>query len=106
VIKDIYDNVMEQLILTRDEPVSDEEMFVAKGAITAGKFQVRYLDGYATTRNFALERLRYGNHDRSATYVDRVNAVTKEDVQEAARKYIRPENMQVVLLGEESFDMN
>ncbi len=106
VIENIHDNIMEQLILTRDEPVSDQEMFVARGALTAGHFQVRYLDGYATTRSFALERLRYGNHERSASYVERVNAVTKEDVQEAARKYIRPENLQVVLLGEEAFEID
>ncbi len=106
MIENIHDNIMEQLILTRDEPVSDQEMFVARGALTAGHFQVRYLDGYATTRSFALERLRYGNHERSASYVERVNAVTKEDVQEAARKYIRPENLQVVLLGEEAFEID
>ena len=106
VVEDIYDNIMEQLMLTRDEPVSDQEMFVAKGAITAGHFQVRYLDGYVMTRSFALERLRYGTHERSASYVERVNTVTKKDVQASAQKYIRPEHMQVVLLGEEAFDID
>jgi zinc protease len=106
VIEDIYKNMMNELIRIREEEVSDHEMFVAKGALADGNFQVRYLDGYAITRSFALERLRYGNHDRSASYVDRVRAVTKEEVLEAARKYIQPENMQVVLLGEEAFEIN
>jgi predicted Zn-dependent peptidase len=50
--------------------------------------------------------LRYGNHERSASYVERVRAVTKEDVLEAARKYIRPENLQTILLGEEAFELD
>jgi hypothetical protein len=75
------------------------------GALEDGLFQVRHLDGYAITRSFALERLRYGNHERSASYVERIRAVTKENVLNAARKYIRPENMQVVLLGEEAFEL-
>jgi zinc protease len=106
VIENIYRNIMGELIRTREEDVSERELFVAKGALSDGAFQVRYLDGYALTRSFALERLRYGNHERSATYVSRVRAVTKQDVLKAAQKYIRPDDMQVVLLGEEAFDID
>jgi len=105
VIETIYRNMMVELVRIREEEVTDREMFVAKGALTDGAYQVRYLDGYALTRSFALEQLRYGNHDRSATYVTRVRAVTRQDVLDAARKYIRPENMQIVLMGEEAFDI-
>ncbi len=105
VIQNIYRNMMRELNRIRQEEVSDREMFVARGALTDGLFQVRYLDGYATARSFALERLRYGDHDRSASYVQRVRAVTKEDVLDAARKYLRPDDMQVVLLGEAAFEL-
>lgn len=105
VIGNIYQNMMGELIRIRDEEVSDHEIFVAKGALADGSFPVRYLDGYALTRNFALERLRYGNHDRSASYVQRIRAVSKDDVLNAARKYLRPDNMQVILLGEEAFEL-
>jgi zinc protease len=105
VIENIYDNMMGELIRIRDEEVSEQEMFVAKGALTDGIFQVRYQDGYASTRDLALERLRYGNHDRSASYVQRIRAVSKDDVLNAARKYLRPDKMQVVLLGEETFEL-
>jgi predicted Zn-dependent peptidase len=70
-----------------------------------GEFPVRYLDGYALARSFALERLRYGNHERSASYVQRVRAVSEDDVLDAARKYLRPDNMQVILFGEEAFEL-
>ena len=105
VIENIYENMMGELIRIRDEEVTEHEMFVAKGALADGDFQVRYLDGYALTRSFALERLRYGNHDRSASYVQRIRAVSKQDILNAARKYIRPDNMQVILLGEEAFEL-
>ena len=104
VIENIYQNMMGELIRIQDEEVTEHEMFVAKGALADGIFQVRYLDGYALTRSFALERLRYGNHDRSASYVQRIRAVSKEDVLNAARKYIRPDNMQVIVLGEDAFE--
>lgn len=105
VIENIYQNMMGEFIRIRDEEVSDREMFVAKGALADGGFPVRYLDGYALTRSFALERLRYGNHDRSASYVQRIHGVTKEDVLNAARRYLRPDNMQIILLGEEAFEL-
>ncbi len=106
VIESIYQNMMGELILIRDEEVTDIEMFVAIGALADGTFPARYRDGYALTRSFALEQLRYGNHDKSASYVQRVRAVTKEDVLSAARKYLRPENMQTVLFDEEAFSID
>lgn len=100
VIKAIYDNMMEEIFRIQSEEVSDEELFVAKGALTEGNFQVRYLDGYRIARNFALEKLRYGDHDRSATYVERIRAVTAKDVLAAAVKFLRPDDMQVILVGQ------
>ena len=106
VIQNIYDNMMGELIRIREEPVSDRELFVAKGALADGTFPIRYLDGYALTRSFALERLRYGNHDRSATHASRIRAVSKQDVLDVARKYILPEYLQVVLVGKEPIDVD
>jgi predicted Zn-dependent peptidase len=105
VIENIYRNMMRELERIRDEEVTDEELFVAVGALTDGLYQVRYHDGYALTRSFALEKLRYGDHERSASYVERVREVTKADVLEAARKYISPAEVQVILLGEEAFEL-
>jgi len=101
VIRNIYENMVEEIGRIRAEEVTDEEMFIAKGALTDGSFQILYLDGYAIARNFALEQLRFGDHSRSATYVDRVRAVDAADVLEAAKKYLHPSRMQVVLVGKE-----
>jgi len=105
VISNIYENMMDEVFRIRSEEVSGEEMFVAKGALAEGNFQVAYLDGYATTRSFALERLRYGNHDRSASYVQRIRSVAEDDVLSAARKYLRPDEMQVILVGGDAFKL-
>jgi len=105
VIENIYRNMMRELERVRREEVSDRELFVAKGALTDGLFQERYDDGYALTRSFALEKLRYGDHDRSASYVARVTAVTKKDVLDAAASYLHPDEMQVILVGEEDFEL-
>ncbi|VUX56249.1 putative Zn-dependent peptidase [uncultured Woeseiaceae bacterium] len=105
VIENIYENMMGEIIRIRNEEVTEHEMFVAKGALADGSFPVRYLDGYALTRNFALERLRYGHHKRSASFVKRILAVSKDDVLNAARKYLRPNEMQVILVGEDAFPL-
>jgi len=99
VIDEIYANMMAEVERIRSEPVNAEELFVARGALADGSFRIRYLDGYATARNFAMEKLRYGNHERSASYADRIRAVDEDDVLRAAKKYLRPGDMQVVLLG-------
>jgi len=106
VIENIYENMMGELIRIRDEEVTEHELFVAIGALADGTFPIRYLDGYALTRSFALERLRYGDHDRSASYAERIRAVSKDEVLDAARKYLQPDNMQVVLVGEEAFEID
>jgi predicted Zn-dependent peptidase len=105
VISNIHENMMDEVFRIRSEEVSEEEMFVAFGALAEGYFQVAYLDGYATTRSFALERLRYGNHDRSASYVQRIRKVSKDDVLNSAREYLRPDEMQVILVGEDAFQL-
>jgi zinc protease len=98
----VYENMMDEVVRIRSEKVSVEELFTAKGALADGNFQIAYLDAYATTRSFALERLRYGNHDRSASYVQRIRSVSEDDVLDAARKYLRPDEMQIILYGQES----
>ena len=105
VIENIYRNITRELERVRREEVSEWELFVAQGALTDGLYQERFDGAYALTRSFALEKLRYGDHDRSASYVDRVRDVTKADVLDAARKYLHPDSMQVILLGEEAFEL-
>ena len=83
----------------REGLVPEEELFVAQGALVDGTFAAGFADGNATARTLAQEWLRHGNHARSATYPDRVRAVTREQVRAAAQKYLHPEHMNIVVIG-------
>jgi zinc protease len=95
----LLDITLDQIERIRTEPVSEEELFVAKGALADGVFAAGYRDGWATARTLAEEWLRDGSHDASAGYQERIRSVTREDVLAAARKYLHPERMQAVLIG-------
>ena len=86
----------------RTEPVSDEELFVAKNALADGVFEMQFQNGHTIAQTFAKEWLRYGNHAASASYRDRIRAVTAEMVRASAQKYLHPDRMQLVVLGPQS----
>ena len=53
-----------------------------------------------TLSRFALNIQRYGYPaDYYATYLERLDAVTLEDVQRVARTYLRPDNMNITIAG-------
>ncbi|MCW5912207.1 MAG: insulinase family protein [Cyclobacteriaceae bacterium] len=80
------------------EPVTQEELDMAKAEI-AGSFG-RSLESPATIANFALNTARYNlPKDYYANYLKAVEAVTLADVQAAAKKYIRPENAHIIIVG-------
>jgi len=83
----------------RSESVSEEELFVAKGALADGLFAAQYRDGWSTAATLAAEWQAHGNHEGSATYQDRIRSVTAADVLEAARTYLHPDRIQVILVG-------
>lgn len=83
----------------RAEPVTRDELDIARGALADGVFAMRYADGYATARSFAEEWARTGGHEESASYPERIRAVTAEDVRTAARRYLDPARLRIVVVG-------
>lgn len=83
----------------RTEPVSEEELRVAKGALRDGEFGMWFHNGQATARTFARERLHDGDHRASATFRERVADVDVADVQRAAQRYLFPDRMRLVVIG-------
>lgn len=80
------------------EPVTDLELKQAKAAI-AGSFG-RSLESPQTVANFALNVIKYGlPKDYYNNYLKSLDAVTKEDVLAVAKKFIRPENATIVIVG-------
>ena len=98
-ITQLIDIAVREAERIRAEPVTEEELFVAKGALVDGEFAYRYRNGHSSAAALANEWASHGDHRRSATYADRVRAVTAADVRAAAQKYLHPDRMQIVVLG-------
>lgn len=80
------------------EPVSDEDIDLAKSGLS-GNF-ARSLESPQTIARFALNTFKYnlpGDYYRN--YLKNVDATTKEDIQMAAKKFILPDNMNIVVVG-------
>lgn len=93
----VYEFMSELKRITK-EPVTDLELTQAKAAI-AGGFG-RSLESPQTVANFALNVIKYGlPKDYYNNYLKSLDAVTKEDVLAVAKKFIRPENATIVIVG-------
>ena len=95
----LVDVTFREIETIRETLPTADEIFVAKGALVDGLWATRYTTGLDATRNYALEWLREGSHDSSASYPDRVRAVTPQQVREAARRYLDPDRMIVSVVG-------
>lgn len=81
-----------------NEPVTEQELIAAKAEIS-GAFG-RSLENPSTIAGFALNTARYNlPKDYYNNYVKAIDAVTLADVQATAKKYIRPENAHIVIVG-------
>jgi len=83
------------------EPITDEELIDAK-AKYVGNF-VLALEKPETIARYALNIETEGlSKDYYKTYLERINAITKDDVQKAAQKYMTTENARIVVTGKGS----
>lgn len=81
-----------------EEPVTNEELDVIKNFMT-GSF-ARSLESPRTIANFALNIARYDlPDDYYATYLEKLNAVTPQDIQEMAARYLKPDHAIIVVAG-------
>jgi zinc protease len=83
----------------RDQSVSAAELADGKRALAA-RFALS-LEQPTTILGLAVSRLQFRlPDDYWDTYPDKIMAVTAEDVQRVARKYLDPETMQIVAVGD------
>jgi zinc protease len=84
-----------------NEPVTDEELSSAKAYIS-GSFG-RSLESPGTIANFAINTAKYDlPKDYYDNYVKNVAAVSKEDVQNVAKKLIHPDQAYILLVAKGS----
>ncbi|EMR01358.1 insulinase family protein [Cesiribacter andamanensis] len=89
---------MNELNRIRTEPVPQDELQKAKNFLT-GSF-ARSLESPQTIASFALNTQRYGldkNYYRD--YLKKVAAVTPQDLQRVAQKYVQPDKAYILVVG-------
>ncbi len=83
----------------RSEKVGDDELQDAKNFLT-GVFPIRAETQEGLTNLIVSQKLYDLPDDYLQTYRDNVNAVTVEDVERVAKKYIEPDKMAIVIVGD------
>lgn len=89
---------IKELNIMRDTDVDQKDLDLVLNSMT-GSF-ARSLERPETMARFALNTIRYKlPKDYYATYLEKLNAVTKADVRAMAEKYIRPDNAYILVVG-------
>jgi hypothetical protein len=83
----------------RDEKVTEEELQDAKNFL-AGVFPIRAETQEGLTNLIVQQQVYDLPADYLQTYRDRVNEITVEDVAAAANKYVQPDEMAIVIVGD------
>lgn len=90
--------IFEELTKIRTEPVTDQELQVAKNALIES-FPARFGTKRTNVSQFIDEELRGRSWDHWRKYRDRVAAVTAADITQAAGKHLQPDRMAVLVVG-------
>lgn len=102
VRNEVTDSAMTQFLYElnriRTEPVPADELEMVKNYMSGGF--ARSLESPQTVARFALNTVRYNlPEDYYATYLERLEAVTAEDVMAMAKKYIHPDKAYLLVVG-------
>ena len=90
--------IIEELELIRNQPVSEDEFTRAKEALK-NKFIFRFQTSARILKQIIFVEYQGLPEDYLETYLDNIESVTLEDIQQTARKYIHPDKLTLVLVG-------
>lgn len=95
----VVEELLKEMNDLRLNKVSEEELERARQYMM-GTF-ARSLERPQTIAQFALNQARYGlGSDYYESYLDRLAAITVDDIQAAAIKYLRPQNASILMVGD------
>ncbi len=90
--------IMNELKRIRTDKVTDDELQKAKNYLT-GSF-IRSLESPQTVAQFAINIARYKMpKDYYKNYLKNLSAVTVDDILEMAKKYVKPNNAYILVVG-------
>jgi len=101
VTKGSMDELMYEIKRIRDEKVEQEEFERAKRTIIGG-FALQLESPQSLLNNIMTQRLYGLPADYWDTYTQKIAAITPEDVQRVARKYVDLSRLQIVAVGDAS----
>lgn len=82
----------------REQPVSDDELRVARDSLVNS-----FIFGFADSHAVVSQRMQYDFYGYPADYLERyrerIAVVTAADVQQVARRFLRPGRQQVIIVG-------
>jgi zinc protease len=84
----------------QDKPVADAEIAEAKNS-TINSFVFNFEQKRSALMQYLQLKLNGYPDNYLDTYIDNIRKVTKEDIQAAAKKYMDPEKMTVLVVGDE-----
>jgi predicted Zn-dependent peptidase len=91
--------ILKEFERIRKEIVSDEEMETAINYYIES-FPNSFTNPMSTMSTFAMLEMRGRPMDYYQTYRDKIKAVTKEQILEVAQKYIHPDKMAIMIVGD------
>jgi zinc protease len=91
--------ILKEFERIKKELVSDEEMETAINSYIE-RFPDSFTNAMSTMSTFATLEMRGRPMDYYQTYRDKIKAVTKKKVLEVAKKYINPEKMAIMIVGD------
>jgi predicted Zn-dependent peptidase len=78
--------------------ITEQELKTAKANLS-GRFG-RSLENPSTIASFAINIARYGlPEDFYSSYLQRLDALTEEEINQVAKKYLKPENLHITVVG-------
>jgi predicted Zn-dependent peptidase len=101
VTKGSMDELMHELKRIRDEKVEQEELDRARRTIV-GSFALQLESPNALLNNIITQKLYGLPANYWDTYPQKINAITQDDVQRVARKYLDLSRLQIVAVGDAS----
>ncbi len=100
-VADALQSMLERLQRISKEPVTARELSDARTAATS-RFLLRVEPQAGLADELALLRTLHLPADYIGTYAVRMNAVTPDQIEQAAKKYLMPENGTIVVAGDAS----
>ena len=104
-VKDLEKAIKEQVHIVQNEFVTDKELARVKAQVVASKVYEKDSIFYQAMTIGMLETVGL-DWTLSEQYADRINKVTKEQIQQVAKKYLVDDNLTVAVLDPQPIDPN